>query len=416
MQNNTGRPTLTKNMWLFLAITGMLGVAIGLSDPVLSNYFNQVYNISAQQRGLIEFPRELPGLICFAIIAFGSFLGDIKLAIIAQVMSVIGMLVLGFVTPTFAVMLIFLFVYSTGVHMYMPLADSIFITTSEIGNSNKNIGTAMGRYKSTFMIFQLLAGLLVFVGFRTGFFSFEADTKWVFVVAAFFFLIGLLLFIPLKRINPTHKPEKRVKFKLDKDYKLFYILAAMNGAQKQIMLVFGPWVLIEILGKGPDTIAILVIVSAFCGIFFTKYLGKWIDRFGIKNLLLADAISFILVYVIYGLICGGYESGALPIVGAAVLLSYIIFVLDKMSMNMNMIRVLYLKSIVKKPQDLPATLSTGISLDHVLTIGFAIFSGFVWDNYGARYVFFMAAAFSLVNLAVSLIIKYGRGQSEALAE
>ncbi len=61
-----------------------------------------------------------------------------------------------------------------------------------------------------------------------------------------------------------------------------------------------------------------------------------------------------------------------------------------------------------------AVLSTGISLDHVLTIGFAVFCGFVWDNFGAQYVFYLTAAFSLVNLVVSLIIKYGKEKEQMI--
>ncbi len=180
------------------------------------------------------------------------------------------------------------------------------------------------------------------------------------------------------------------------------------------MLVYGPWVLIRLLGKGPETISVLLIVSSFCGIFFTRFLGKWIDKFGIKNLLVADAISFIFVYLIYGLIAGGYESGMLATTGIAVGFAFIVFVLDKMSMNMAMIRVLYLKDIVKDDNDVSAVLSTGISLDHVLTIGFAVFCGFVWDNFGAQYVFYLTAAFSLVNLVVSLIIKCGKKDKQMI--
>ena len=134
------------------------------------------------------------------------------------------------------------------------------------------------------------------------------------------------------------------------------------------MLVFGPWVLIKILQKQADTIALLTIIGAFIGIFFLRALGKWIDRFGIKKLLYADALSFIGVYFLYGLIAWGLNSNILPYVGWPVIVVSGMFVLDRISMNMGMVRVLYLKSIAKKPEDITASLSTGISLDHFITI------------------------------------------------
>ena len=67
----------------------------------------------------------------------------------------------------------------------------------------------------------------------------------------------------------------------------------MFGFQKQIMLVYGPWVLIDLLDKKADTLALLSIIGALIGVFFIPAVGRWIDKYGIKAMLYADAISFI---------------------------------------------------------------------------------------------------------------------------
>lgn len=394
---------ISKNLLIFFAITGIIALASGMSDTVFSNYFKDAYNATGTQRGIIEGPRELPGLICMLIIGFGSFLGNKRLAIIAQACCVIGLVVLGVITPSFSIMLIFLFVFSLGAHIYMPLCDSIFMS---LVKDKGAIGKRMGQYKSTDNAFRFIAGIVVFIGFRAGFFSFKTQIKSIFLVGAFFFFIALLLYIWLsKRDSKKIVREKKASFIFDKDYKYYYILAGVHGAQKQIMLVFGPWVLIEILYKGADTLALLTIAGSFLGIFFLRALGKWIDRFGMKNLLVVDALSFIFVYFFYGLVSWGLNTGTLASVGWPVFLAYGMFILDRMSMNMSMVRVLYLKSIVKKSEDITPTLSAGISLDHLITIIFALVAGFIWDRMGPQYVFFCTSALSFINLYIAKKIK-----------
>ena len=149
-------------VFLFFVLVAAVALGNGLSDGVYSNYFKEVYQISALQRGLIEFPRELPGLLCAVVIGGLGFLGDLKTAFIAQLLSIIGVTVLGLFTPTFGVMLIFLFINSMGMHMFMPLQDAIGMSLAE----PNQVGKRMGQFFSTRAAFNLVAALLVFFGFR----------------------------------------------------------------------------------------------------------------------------------------------------------------------------------------------------------------------------------------------------------
>lgn len=398
---------------LFIAITSVLGLAYGLSETVLSNYFKDAYNSSTYQRGLIEFPRELPGILCIFLISGLSFLGDIRMAVITQVLSIIGITALGFLTPPFAVMLIFLFISSTGMHMYMPLADSIGISLIK---DESQLGKQMGMYKSVHTIFTLIAGIIIFIGFKVGFFSFKTPIKWVFVLSAFFFVVVFILFLRMNKIvKQPYKIKRSSKLVFKKEYKYYYILASLNGAQKQIMLVFGPWVLIEMLGKGAETLSLLLIIGSFLGIFFLRFLGRWIDKFGIKKLLFADALSFIGVYFLYGLLSSGFDTGKLALTGLPFILAGSLFILDRMSMQMSMVRVIYLKKIAIKSSDITPTLSAGISIDHVISILSAYLGGIAWMNWGPQYVFFIAAALSLVNLVVASLVKMPEENETAAA-
>ncbi|MBI9012883.1 MAG: MFS transporter [Clostridiales bacterium] len=390
--------SLSPALKIYFLIIALSALAAGLSGGVLSNYFKDVYQVTAEQRGFIEFPRELPGVLTIFVIALIAGFSDIKIAMFANVLGIVGVLVLGLFTPSYNVMLIFIFIHSMGSHMAMPLRDAIGMDLIKKGN----IGKRMGQYKGVYTGFTMIAGLVVFIGYRAGLFSFESDIKWVFVVAAIVMSVVLFLYSILsKMVDHKIVSDKRVKFIFRKEYKFYYVLTVMYGVQKQIMLVYGPWVLIELLNKKVDTLSILSIIGSLVGIFFIPALGKWIDQFGVKKLLYADALSFIGVYILYGILSALFKASHIPVTGLPVLMAYILFIVDKMSNQMGMIRTLYLKSILVKPSDFTPTLSLGLSLDHVVSISCAILAGIIWDKIGPQYIFFIAAVMSLVNLYVA---------------
>ncbi|MBN2796547.1 MAG: MFS transporter [Clostridia bacterium] len=394
--------SLSPSLKIYFILLSVSALGLGLSNGVISNYFKDVYDVTAFQRGLIEFPRELPGVITVVVIGFLAGFSDIRIAVFAQSLTIIGILILGVMTPPFEIMLIFLFINSMGMHMGMPLRDSIGMDLIE----DKKVGKRMGQFKGVFTGFTMLSAVIVFIGFRTELFSFKTDIKWIFIVSGFL-LIGVLILYGFLAKSLRHKivHEKKVKFIVRKEYKYYYVLTVMLGVQKQIMLVYGPWVLIETLSKGPDTIAVLSIVGSFIGIFFIPALGRWTDKFGIKTMLYADALSFIGVYVLYGFLAAGFTNGNLALVGVPVFLAYLIFIIDRMSTQMGLIRTIYLKQILVDPQDFTPSLSLGLSLDHIVSIFSAFLGGIVWGKFGPQYIFFMAASLSLVNLYVAIKVK-----------
>ena len=392
---------MSPEIFMFFILVSAVAVGNGLSDSIFANYFKDVYKISALQRGFIEFPRELPGLICALIIGSLGFLGDLRLAMIAQVASLVGLIVLGLFTPAFGVMLIFLFINSMGMHLFMPLQDAIGMTISE----QDQIGRRMGQYSSVRSAFALAAALLVFFGFRTGFFTFAAPVKWVFLVgSAAFFCALVMTIIMIGRIRPHRAKRRRTKLVLRKQYRYYYLLATLHGAQKQIAFVYGVWVIVDILEKKADTVAMLVIAVSFLSVFFLNVLGRWMDRFGVKKMMFLEASAFICIYAVYGLVVSGITSGSLSANFAAWIV-YALFILDRMSMQMGMIRSVYLRSIAVNEDEVTSTLSMGISLDHFVSITAALLGGFIWARFGSQWVFFMTAMFSLGNMFVAIRVQ-----------
>lgn len=400
METQKKRISVTE-VGLFVALIAVAAMANGLSDSVYSNYFKEVYAVDAIQRGFIEFPRELPGVLCAVVIAALSALGDLRLALIAQILACVGLAALGLYTAPFGLMLVFLFVNSLGMHLFMPLQDSIGMRLAEPGK----IGKRLGQFASVRSAVGFGAALLVFFGFRLGWFKFGTGMQPIFLIGSALFAVAVVIAVCLVRKSGKPLLQKRkLRFIFRKEYKYYYLLTVLHGVQKQIAFVYGTWVIVDLLLKGADTTALLTIVSSFLCIFFMNLLGRWMDKFGIKKMMYVDALTFIFVYVCYGFVVMGITSGSLPVSGWPVLLVYVLFILDRLSMQIGMVNALYLKSIAVSDSDVTATLSMGVSMDHIVSIIAAMLGGLIWANWGSQWVFFMAAAFSLGNLVIATLI------------
>lgn len=387
-------------MLIFFFLIAIVAFGNGLSDSILSNYFKDAYDVTATQRAFIEFPRELPGVLCVIVIGLLSFIGDMRIAVIAQICSCVGIMILGFFTPSFAVMLIFLFIYSMGMHLFMPLSDAIGMQIAE----KEQLGKRIGQYGSVKTGIGFVVGFFVFIMFRYEIFSFTTQIKWVFVLSAFCFIIAIILSIKLVK---TVRPEKtkfvspKKIFIFRKEYKYYYLLTVLHGVQKQIAYVFGSWVIIDLLLKGADIMSVLIMCGSFLSMFFFRYVGKWIDTKGIKFMMYLDALSFIIVYTIYGFVVWLIVDNIIPTSTWAVMTIYLLFVLDRLSMQTGVVKAVYLKSIAVDPNEVTKALSTGVSLDHMAAIVAAQISGLIWTTFGAHWVFFLAAFLSLGNLMVA---------------
>jgi len=388
-----------KVLLLFFAIIAMDALAAGMSDGVFSNYFRDVYDVTATQRGFIEFPRETPGILAVLVISVLGFLGDVRTAIIAQLLMAFGILVLAFFTPSFNMMLVFLFIHSLGMHMHFSLRDAVGLS---LVKDSASAGTVMSRFSATATGFAMISSLIVLIGFRRGIFSFITPVIAIFVISGILATIVALMYLQLsKHIEKPEKNERKFKLVFRKRYSYYYILAILRGVQKQIAIVYGPWILIDLLSRQVDTMMVISIIGSLIGVFFIQFVGKAVDKFGVKKLLFTEAGAFIFVYIAYGVLAMGIYQGFFPTAGLPVFVAMFLIILDRMTMQMHLVKAVYLRSIIVDKSETAKTLSTALSLDHIVSVGIAMIGGVVWDAWGPQYVFFFAATMSVANVWVA---------------
>ena len=113
------------NLTLFLSGLVLLGVAGSLLDVTFNNYLNDVHHLDADSRGILEFPRELPGFLTVFLIAGLAFLAETRIAALAGAALGLGLLGLAWCGSTWGYMMAGLLLLSTGQHLMLPVQSSI---------------------------------------------------------------------------------------------------------------------------------------------------------------------------------------------------------------------------------------------------------------------------------------------------
>lgn len=369
---------------LYLLAGVFIGLAGGINSTIFNNFLSDAYKLSADARGIVEFPRELPGTLIIFILALLSFMGDVRMAAAGILTASVGMIGLGLFSPTFALMLIWMMMLSLGTHIFMPLSPGIGMELSK----RENYGSRLGRFSAFGLSATIAAYIFVWVGFSYLGLTYQS----AFLIAAAAYMAAAFILCLMKN---TKMQIKKINFVIRKEYTLYYLLSIVNGARKQIFLTFAPWVLIQVFHLKPPVFAILGIVVAAISILTRTIVGNAIDRLGERLVLSAEAVLLIFI-------CLGYAFSAdfLP-EGIAVVVIAACFVLDNSMSVVEMARSTYIKKIAVSPQDVTPTLSAGTSFDHVVAMSIPFFGGMLWTYAGYKYVFIAAALIAVLNLLLS---------------
>lgn len=401
-QIKIGKWSIPRDFFIFLVISFLLGIVSAVETTSMANRLYEDLNFTIMQRSFLETPRELPGLLTVVFIGLLNGLGDIKIAAIANMIGGLGLLFYGFVPAEFSLVLITLIIYSTGLHLYMPLSSSISMSFAKEDQCGKRLGEIQGLGNLS----VILASAILYILYL----SFKVSYTIVFAVGGVAMITSGILFLMMSESHQI-KSEKRFVFK--KNYNLFYLLSIVNGARKQITMTFLPWLIIVTFAQPVTTITFLFLLVCLINIIFKPLVGSFIDKKGEKLTLQLEAILMALVCIGLAFAKSIFPFPiALAVVGGC-------YILDNLLLSASMARATYVKRIATQPSDVSRTLSMGVSLDHVAAMFIPILAGYVWYANGANgymYVFLGGLVLSALNftLASKINLPIPKGQADSV--
>lgn len=386
--------SIPRELGLFVVASSAMGVAYSMIDATFNNFLNEKFTLTGFQRSFLEVPRELPGFLVLFVSALLWFLCSRRLGAVAMLLGAAGALLIGFASSSYAVMVIWLFIYSMGQHLFMPISATIGMELASQGKT----GQRLGQLNAIRNFAAILGSFLVVVGFRYLGFTFSHT-----------FLLGALGFAIAAIFMFTMKPEKtqppRMFLTLHREYRLYYLLAVLYGSRKQIFITFAPWVLVTIFEQPTQILASLFMIGGIIGILFQPVLGWAIDRLGERLILAAEAAVLVLVCFGYG-----FARSFFP-VDEAFLIVCVCFLLDQMMMSVGMARSTYMKKIATRPGDIQPALTAGVTIDHIFSISAALIGGLIWSAFGFQYVFLLGMAIAVVNFFVALQVRVPQAET-----
>ena len=374
---------------LFLIAVSFGAFSQGIMDSSLNNFLNETFSITDLQRSLTEIPREIPGFLVVFVSAMFFFMGSRRLGFLANVFCAVGALCIGLFSFSFPLMLIWLFIYSLGQHIFLPLNSSIGMDLAKDGRMGRRLGQLSGAAN-----FASIGGFfLVLVLFK----FLKLNFRTVFMISAVSLIIASVFMFKMKPDQPV---PGHLRLKLRKEYGLFYWLSILYGTRKQIFLTFAPWVLVSVFKQKTEVIAGLLAAGGIIGIFVKPLIGRTIDHFGEKAVLMSEA--FLLIFV-----CGGYGLSGKVFPGEiAFIVVCVCYVMDQILMAAGMARATYLKKIALADNEVASTLAMGTTIDHVFSISIAVTGGILWKAFGYQAVFMLGAGIAMVNLFSAARISY----------
>lgn len=385
--------SLPRELALFIIASFAIGMAGSLVDSSLNNFLNDTFALNGFQRSFLEFPREFPGVITLFVSAALWFLGSRRLGGAAMIFAAVGIFLIGFSSSSYQMMVVFLFIYSMGNHLFMPVSTTVGMELAADGRT----GYRLGQLNAIRNAATIVGSFLVFLGFK--YLNFNYQTS--FTIAAVVFLVAAVLMFMMQ---PKRSAAPRTFLKLRKEYSLYYVLSVLSGARKQIFITFAPWVIVTIFNKPTQTLATLYTIGGIIGILFQPLLGKTIDKFGERFVLTTEAIVLVFVCVGYG-----FSRSVFP-ENTAFLITCVCYLLDQMLFSVGMARSTYMKKIALDPADIQPALSAAVSVDHVFSISIALLGGVIWNQFGFQYVFLLGVLIAVSNFFVARLIRLPKTQ------
>lgn len=366
----------------FLGTMFVYGIAGGMFGGVMNNYLHDVLHIGKVERGLVEMPRELPGLLVAALIALLHNVPELRIVRLALVSCLVGMFGLWYLGDARVAAIMMIVMWSTGEHLIMPVAPSVAMHMAREGKSGLAMGAVGSAGNMGTVIGCFVIPLLFMHGSRSS--GTFASYQVTFIGAVGVLVLALLMSTRLR----SHGTVVRQRMYFHRKFRRYYILELLFGARKQVFITFAPYVLVIVYGARPELMATMFGLWSVANIFLGPLLGRLIDKVSYRPVLVAEAAVLIGLCGLYG-----FSHRLFP-QNVAFVVVCVVFFLDAVLFLTGMARSMYVKELSDSQSEVTSTLSTGVSVNHGVSIAIAALGGLVWEKLGVELLFTLAAAFS----------------------
>jgi len=354
------------------AVVGV-GFAIAIQVGCNDNFVVEQLGLDGGQKGILEAVRETCGVVALGLLAVLAGFAEPLVGAAMVALFGVGLASYYFV-PTFGWLLATSLVWSQGLHVWMPLPDSMTLCLAEPGRVGFRLGQMRAAGAAGFGAGMAAALLLTLAG---------VALRPLFLLAGAAGLLAAAACFGIPRDLKT--PGPRLVFR--RSYGLYYALCFLDGWRRQIFLCFAGFLLVRVYGTPVQTILLLYVAVQVVGYFGFPWLGRLIDRVGERRVLVAYFACVTAVFVGYALV------RARPVL-------FGLFLADNILSGCATAITTYVHRLAP-PSEHTATLGMGVAMNHVAAVAMPLLGGFLWQ-FGYHWVFAAGIVAALASILVAL--------------
>ncbi|HUV91085.1 MAG TPA: MFS transporter [Anaerolineae bacterium] len=383
-----------------------MALSIGLWNALFNNFAVEELAVRADQMGLVQAIREMPGLMGFLVGILALVLAEMRIAGVSVVLMGVGIFLTAAARDLGGLIWATLLM-SVGFHFFNPSNASAVLLMVGPNEAPK----ALGRLNSLMALAGVVGTLFIFGtldawGYRT-----------LFQVAGAVAVIGGLALLPFGR-QPVRVERKQRRTPLRRRYGFYYALQFLMGSRRHIFTTFAIFLLVQRYGVTAQTITLLYLLNSLIGTYLNQAFGSIVARFGERRVLVVNFILLTLVFLGYtvipmlgvletptfqvpGLSVGGWvlcpAFSATP--GLMILLAS--FIVDNILFGFSIALESYFQKIAVGPEEITPNVSLGQTINHIAAVVVPVVGGLVWQTLGAQYTFLAGVVIALVGLGVA---------------
>lgn len=353
-----------------------LSFAVGVQTTTLMNFLVEEIGIGVSQLGVLESIREVPGFLSSSLVGLGSPLPEPFLAGISLLLFSAG---IGcyYVVHSIPSLVLSSFVWSLGLHCWMPLRSSMVLGLSERGSR----GRRLGQMDSVASLASLAAMGIVLVIASWALFNYRR----VFLVASAVVAVGAVVVLFVRKdVGEARRP--RMVFR--REYRLYYALSLLEGCRKQMFITFAVFALVRVYGTGLGRVALLMLINSALGLVFAPGIGRLNDRVGERRTLTISYAGLVAVFLGYGLV---HRAEVL----------YGLYCLDSLLYIFSTIALTTLIHRMAPREHVTPSLAMGVTMNHVAAVTVPLMGSLIWSALGYETTFLAGAVVVLASLLLT---------------
>lgn len=370
-------------VFLLILMAFAMPMAFSVWTALLNNFVIEMAGFTGVEIGWLHSIREIPGLLAVGVIFVLLFVREQLLALLSLILLGIASGLTAFF-PQFGGIIILTFLASIGFHYFEAANQSLQLQWIDKKVAPQTLGwiSAVGSFSS------LVAYGTLVVTWK----AFNLSFGFVYVTSgAITVLIAVLCLLFYPRFETPRVQINKVIIR--KKYWLYYALQVMSGARRQIFLVFAAFMMVEKFSFQVHEVTILFLLNFIVSMLFAPIVGKAINLFGERWILIVEYVGLTIIFLAYA---GIYYFDWTVTIGI------ILFIANHLFFSMSFAIKTYFQKIAE-PYDIGSSVAVAFTINHIPAVFLPAVLGYIWIVEPSG-IFVMAALMALLSLILAFFV------------